>query len=91
MGGMVHCQACGQYDDMCKCDADRAVAIIANLEEDAIQVLEAIADRLRIGQKRHGLLNIDRKQDWLQDALEEDLDGMVYRACKMIQLRRKGE
>lgn len=88
MGGMIQCGACHQYDDMCKCDVDRALAITANLEEDAIQVIEAIAERLRIGQERHGLLNIDRKQDWLADGIEELLDGTVYFTAEAIKKAR---
>lgn len=55
---------------------------------DEPKVISLITERLRMGARQYGQLDIkgDRR-DWEIEALEEDLDGMVYRACEII--RRK--
>lgn len=51
-------------------------------------VLTAIAARLAKGAAEHGdFENLDR--DWTQEALEEDLDGIIYRTVETM--RRAGK
>lgn len=47
------------------------------LGEREKKVLATFAMRLYTGQRRHGLLTIDKK-DWAYEAIEEALDAAVY-------------
>lgn len=58
------------------------------LGDRGLAVLVALAARLAKGAREHGDFgNLDR--DWNQEALEEDLDGMVYRTIGLM--RRAGQ
>jgi len=60
------------------------------LSMDAVHVLDEIAARMLHGQKIYGALDLDTDtRDFDREALEEDLDGLVYRACKVVQERRR--
>ncbi len=68
---------------------DLLSAAYPDLSEDALLVLDEIADRMRVGQKTYGALDLDADdRDFEQEAYEEDLDGLVYRACKVVQERK---
>ncbi len=56
------------------------------LSMDAVHVLDEIAARMLHGQKIYGALDLDTDtRDFDREALEEDLDGLVYRACKIVR------
>lgn len=59
------------------------------LAGDELAVLEAVADRLRVGRERYGQLVIDPDtRDWDREATEELLDFLVYRAIAQIRRDR---
>ena len=54
------------------------------------QIIELVRERLEIGAKKYGHENVvadDR--DFIQEALEEVLDCMVYASCKLIEIKEK--
>lgn len=56
---------------------------IAALGPRGLAVLTAIAARLAKGAAEHGdFPNLDR--DWTQEAIEEDLDGIIYRTVETM-------
>ena len=56
---------------------------------DEEQVLSLIHDRLLLGERRYGRLCIDGDpRDWLEQALEEHLDAVVYCAVQLVKIRR---
>lgn len=59
------------------------------LEPDALRVLLAVAERLWLGQQRHGVLMIDRDpRAWTRELAEELLDGLVYREIRRLRGER---
>jgi hypothetical protein len=63
-------------------------AALAALGPRALAILTELAKRLARGAAEHGdFENLDR--DWGREALEEDLDGMVYRTVALM--RREGK
>lgn len=63
---------------------------IVQLEPDALELLVLIAERLVAGRKLYGSLDLDTdKRDWSREALEEDSDGLVYRAAMSVLALRK--
>lgn len=59
----------------------RLAALVAQLEPDAVLILERIAERLVMGRKQYGDLNLatDRR-DFRKEAIAEALDMSVYLA-----------
>ena len=54
------------------------------------QIIELIRERLEIGTKKYGHENVvSGDRDFIQEALEEVLDCMVYAACKLIEIKEK--
>lgn len=54
----------------------------------ALRVLLAVGERLAKGAREHGdFPNLDR--DWAQEALEEDLDSLVYRTVASMRAAGK--
>ena len=52
------------------------------------QIVELIEKRLEKGKKEYNQeLNVHDGRDWLQEALEEQLDAIVYTAAKLIQIK----
>ena len=52
------------------------------------QIVELIKKRLEKGKKEYNQeLNVHDGRDWLQEALEEQLDAIVYTAAKLIQIK----
>lgn len=70
-------------------DHQRLASIASDLEPDALTALVEIAERLLVGQKQYGRINIDTDQrDWLQQMIEEQQDKDVYGTFLLIKLRR---
>jgi len=56
-------------------------------EED---VLRVIRERVELGQKQYGKLDIARdEREWTKEALEETLDLCVYLAIRLVKILRK--
>ena len=75
---------------------ERDAALIAlvgecrSLGEGELNVLHAIAKRLRMGRQQYGALRpIQDGRDWLREGSEELLDGCVYLACETLRQRSK--
>ncbi len=60
--------------------------ICAELGTDELRVLVLVAERLRIGQRRYGRLDVatDRR-DWHAEAGDEVADASVYAACGLLR------
>lgn len=68
----------------------RLVEIAETLGDDEREVLVLLADRLRLGFRAYGRLNIDRdERDWTNELMAEILDGEVYAAIAIIKARRR--
>ena len=65
--------------------ADKIVALLSHLNDDETTVLLRITERLVIGRKQYGALDVatDRR-DWTKEANEEALDLAVYLAIKTV-------
>lgn len=69
---------------------ERLLALVAQLEPDAVEVLEQIAARLVMGGRQYGTLKIDHDaRDFRGEFAEEMLDGAVYAAIQTIRERRR--
>jgi uncharacterized phage infection (PIP) family protein YhgE len=56
------------------------------------EIIKLIEQRLEKGKKEYNEeLNVYDGRDWLQEALEEQLDGMVYIAAKLLQLKKDND
>ena len=56
------------------------------------KILRLIQERLEIGAKKYGHENvISGDRDFINEALEEVLDCMVYASCKLIEIKEKNE
>jgi|TARA_B100001245_G_C22757415_1_gene366596 hypothetical protein len=54
------------------------------------QLIGLIADRMKTGHKKYkNTLPVDDGRDWLEEALQELLDGCVYLANMLILIKRK--
>lgn len=52
------------------------------------QIVKLIKKRLEKGKKEYNQeLNVHDGRDWLKEALEEQLDAIVYTAAKLIQIK----
>lgn len=59
-------------------------AIVAQLGPDEVRVLTRIAERLVMGGKQYGALDIaNDRRDWTEEARQEVLDLAVYAAIKL--------
>lgn len=78
--------AAGKRQDMVKAVdpfAGTLLGYLTKLGPRGLAVLTAIAARLAKGAAEHGdFPNLDR--DWTQEALEEDLDGIIYRTVETM-------
>jgi hypothetical protein len=64
-------------------------SILPQLEDDAVRVMLAIAQRLRMGRKQYGELRISEDpRDWTKEAHEEALDMSVYLAIASLNRAR---
>ncbi len=64
-------------------------SLLLQLEDDAVAVLLAQAQRMVAGRKAYGDLDIAKDgRDWTEEALQEYLDGSNYLAIELIKLRR---
>ncbi len=64
-------------------------SLLLQLEDDAVEVLLAQAQRMVAGRKAYGDLNIEKdRRDWLEQAIEEHWDSMNYLTIELIKLRR---
>jgi len=69
---------------------ERLGASVAKLEDDAVELLAHIAERLVDGRRLYGELDLAiDKRDWMSEALAEDADGLVYRAAAAVIALRK--
>lgn len=66
-------------------------AVVSALGTDEVQVLVRIAERLKCGAERYGLLHLatDNRAFRSQEAREEIEDALVYLACAW--LKREGQ
>ena len=81
-----------EWDDVTPADVDaqherspQASALLhswGRLGPNGRKVLQLLADRLVLGHERYG--DFDDGRDFTREALEEDLDGIVYRAATLI-------
>ena len=56
------------------------------------QIIELVRERLEIGAKKYGHENVvSGDRDFINEALEEVLDCMVYASCKLIEIKEKNE
>ena len=54
------------------------------------QIINKIQERMDKGGKKYGdTIDINDKRDFLEEAIEEALDGCVYLAAKLIQIQNK--
>lgn len=52
--------------------------------------MNIIEDRLENGKRKYdGEIDVEDGRDWEIEALEEILDGMVYIAAKILQIKRR--
>ncbi len=66
------------------------ISVWNDLGEDERAILEVIAERLLFGQKNYGKFDLlTDKREFLREAFEEDLDGLVYRAALLVRERRQ--
>ena len=55
-------------------------------------ILKKLEDRLSVGQLKYGQdIPINDGRDWLKEALEEVLDGLVYLTNYLIEIENKRE
>lgn len=68
-------------------DAIKRIArLCGELGPDELRVLERVAQRLAMGRKHYGLLNIEKDQrEWTKEATEEVLDMSAYLALAMLK------
>lgn len=65
------------------------VAHCAKLGHDEIAVLERVAERLVMGRRQYGDLNIaSDSRAWDEEARQEILDGLVYLAVGSLKMER---
>lgn len=61
---------------------------VHGLEPDAIRVVERVVERLRLGQKQYGPLDLaTNPRDWKAEAAEELLDATAYLAMQSVKER----
>ena len=54
------------------------------------QIINKIKERMDKGARKYGdTINVDDKRDFIEEAIEEALDGCVYLAAKLIQIQNK--
>jgi hypothetical protein len=67
---------------------DTLLTLAARLGEDEQRVLVAIAERLSMGAKQYGRLDLATDtRDWRREGAEEALDLAVYAACGLLSPR----
>ena len=73
----------------CPCPSCVAARVdTTGLGADEIRVLRRIADRLRMGAKQYGALDIKNdKRDWREEGAQEALDLAVYMSIKLTKER----
>lgn len=72
----------------CSCPWGKEAVCIdtSGLGEDEIKVLRRIAERLRMGAKTYGRLNIVKDpRDWKEEAAQEALDLAVYLSIGLVK------
>ena len=64
----------------------RLIAAVAQLEPDAVAILASVAERLVLGRKQYGDMNLQTdKRAFGREALEEAYDGLVYVASALLR------
>ena len=56
-----------------------------------LRIITLITERLQTGLKAYGPLDVHDGRDWLKEALEEDLDACIYRACRLMEIMERLE
>jgi len=52
------------------------------------KIKKMINDRIDVGAKKYGdHLDVNDGRDWLQEMLEELLDGIVYAVCELLKIK----
>jgi len=52
------------------------------------EIISMIKDRLEKGKRQYGdQINVYDGRDWIQETLEEALDGLVYLTAELLRLR----
>ena len=54
------------------------------------QIINKIKERMDKGARKYGdTIHVNDKRDFIDEAIEEALDGCVYLAAKLIQIQNK--
>jgi hypothetical protein len=62
--------------------------LIADMNQDELRVMLRIAERLTMGRRQYGPLELaGDKRDWRAEGAEELLDGTVYFAIQSLKER----
>ena len=61
----------------------------AALTGDERAIADLLIGRLVDGRKNYGPWSVTDGRDYLTEALNEDLDGMMYRAAELVRMRRE--
>lgn len=70
--------------------AERLREVAAELGRDELAVLVLVAERLRLGRRRYGELDLAADhRDFRTEALEEAADGLVYAAAALMRGPRR--
>lgn len=64
---------------------------ISALEGDELEVVKMIVDRMSQGRKVYGPWCVDDGRDYLDETLQEMLDGANYLAAELVRLKRSKE
>ena len=67
------------------------VGVVGGGMKDEQKILGLIAERLEMGATMYGPLDVRDGRQWVQEALEEMLDGIVYIAARLVQMKEEDE
>ena len=65
----------------------RIQAVLADLGPNALEILATMAERMAAGSKEYGEDFVESR-DYVEETLEEVVDGLEYAALQLIRLRR---
>lgn len=68
----------------------RIIYDTGDVSDDEKRVLELVEEGLSSGREVYGPLEIDEdNRDWLEEAIEELRDALVYIAAKLVEIKRR--
>jgi hypothetical protein len=68
---------------------ERIQAALVQLEPQALEVVAMIAERLVVGRKRYGDLDVRDGRNWSEELQAELMDGSVYACCWLLANTRR--